>query len=424
MEHASFTNSHDLLDALALSMNIIAPVVQNHHEQTAYLSYFIANELGISYAEREKVVLAALLHDVGVIFTEDPQTTLDFEANAYKLAHVGAHIVSGSEGFEEVGTIIRFSQHRWVPDRLPPAVSPTLFLYASIVHLADRVSVCLNDRMPALNQAEGIRILVEMGRGTEFGPQVVDAFMRVAEKPSLWMDLVYHPVPLVSLLGHPRSVSLEQTVQLTHFMSRLIDFRSAFTAMHSAGVRASAVRLAELVGMSEEECLMMSVAGDLHDIGKIRVPREILEKPGKLTTQEFNVIQDHTYFTYQILRPIQGFEQIAAWAAFHHERLNGRGYPFRLKAHQISLGSRIMAVADIFSAVTEVRPYRAGMEREAVERVMRDNVANGATSGVITDLLLKNYDDVNAARDQASREAGGRYFSAIEASEKPLADSQ
>lgn len=73
-----------------------------------------------------------------------------------------------------------------------------------------------------------------------------------------------------------------------------------------------------------------------------------------------------------------------------------------------------MAVADIFSAVAEERPYRPGMQREAIERVMRDNVASGATCEVVTDVLLAHFDEVNAARDAASHDAGGRYFAALE----------
>ena len=414
MGHIAFTNSHDLLAALAASMNIISPIVEGHHEQVAYLSYHIACELGLSGLDHELTVLAALLHDVGAIFTEKPKNTLDFEANAAQLARVGADIMKGLETFGDVGEIIRYSQQSWDPDCAPHDVPEAFLVCSSVVHLADRVSICLNDREPALNQMPRVMRLVKAGRGTEFCPNVVDAFLRVADKPYVWMDLVYHPMNLIDFVGEAHPVSLEETVRVTRLMSRLIDFRSPFTAMHSAGVRASAVRLAELMGMSEDECLMMGIAGDLHDIGKIHVPREILEKPGKLTDEEFNVIQEHAYYTYQILHPIQGFEQICQWAAFHHEKLNGRGYPFRLADRQVPLGARIMAVADIFSAITEERPYRKGMQRNAVERIMRENVERGETCGMVTSVLLDHYDDVNVARDLASHEAGGRYFDAIE----------
>ena len=199
-------------------------------------------------------------------------------------------------------------------------------------------------------------------------------------------------------------------------MSKLVDFRSPFTAMHSAGVAASAECLAELMGMSEEECLMMRVAGYLHDLGKLKVPNELLEKPGKLTEEEFNIVKEHAYYTYALLKDVGGFEQIALWAALHHEKLTGGGYPFHLSGAKLPLGSRIMAVADIFSAVTEDRPYRRGMEKERVIAVLRENAEQGLTSAPVTELLIGHYDEINRRRDQESREASQKYQESLKVS--------
>ena len=206
---------------------------------------------------------------------------------------------------------------------------------------------------------------------------------------------------------------MEETVKLTRFMSRIIDFRSSFTAMHSAGVAASARELARLVGMTKEECLMMEIAGNLHDVGKLAVPNEILEKPGKLTDEEFNIVKEHPYYTRLILMDVDGFERIANWAGFHHEKLNGNGYPFHLAAEQLDLGARIMAVADIFSAITEVRPYRAGMTREQAVAVLKGNVEAGAICGRVVELLEAHYDEIDNAREMESRKAGQRYFESL-----------
>ena len=184
--------------------------------------------------------------------------------------------------------------------------------------------------------------------------------------------------------------------------------------MHSAGVAASAKKLAELAGMSEEECLMMEIAGNLHDIGKLRVPRAILEKPGKLDEEEFNVVKEHTYYTRLILMDVEGFGKIADWAGFHHEKLNGRVYPFHFDAPMLDQGARIMAVADIFSAITEERPYRKGMDKENALKVLHENVESGGISGELVELLEAHYEEVDAARDARSREAGKRYFASLE----------
>ncbi len=281
--------------------------------------------------------------------------------------------------------------------------------------MADAVTSLVVEKVPILNQTDGIVSAIRGLSGTEFSPKAVDAFTEVSKREFMWMDLVLNPGFLLLFTGTMRDVSLDEALIYTKFMSRIIDFRSSFTAMHSAGVAASAQELARLAGMSDEECKMMRIAGYLHDIGKLRVPNEILEKPGKLTKEEFNIIKEHPYYTRLILLDVDGFEKIAEWAGYHHEKLNGNGYPFHWTAENLDLGSRIMAVADIFSAITEVRPYRAGMNREQALQVMRENVRNGSICENVVRLLEEHYDVVDAARDRESREVGQRYFKSLEA---------
>ena len=281
---------------------------------------------------------------------------------------------------------------------------------AECIHLADVISALWDEEGEILNQVPMIREAVEAGRGTEFSDKAVDAFQRVSQREFVWMDFVLNPTFLMFFTGDMHDLSLEETVELTQLMSRIIDFRSSFTAMHSAGVAASAKELARLAGMNEEDCMKMEIAGNLHDVGKLRVPNEILEKPGKLTEEEFNKVKEHPYYTRLILMDIEGFEEIADWAGFHHEKLNGRGYPFHFDSGFLSLGSRIMTVADIFSAITEERPYRKPMSREQAMKVMWENVERGEICRDIVQLLEDNYDAVNDARKKKSQEAGARYF--------------
>lgn len=412
MDALAFTNTHDLASALGAAMNLINPEVESHHERVAYLSYLMACELHMDEEMHLVTVAAALMHDVGALFSEEQTDSLDFELRADELSQIGADMMGGLPFFDKVADVVRHCQRPWLVSADYPQLKVPMPLASSVVHLADAAAICLKADVPALNQREEIVELIAEGTGTTFHPQVVEAFREVARRDYVWMDLLYHPHRLMDMIPS-RPLSLAKAVDLTRVMSRFIDYRSAFTAMHSAGVSASAVRLAELIGMGEDECAMMRIAGNLHDLGKIRTPRAILEKPGCLTDEEFNVIKEHAYFTYKILSQIEGFERICDWAALHHEKLNGTGYPFRLEARQLSLGSRIMAVADIFSAITEERPYRAGMPREKAISVMQDNVASGAVSARVVEVLLDHYDDVNACRAEASEAEGQRYLRTI-----------
>lgn len=229
----------------------------------------------------------------------------------------------------------------------------------------------------------------------------------IGRRPQLFLDLD----------SDNRDISLDEMVKLTEFMSRVVDFRSPFTAMHSAGVAATAAALAKRAGMSEDECRQIRIAGYLHDIGKLKIPNEILEKPGKLTDEEFHIMKEHAYFTWLILKDVKGFEQITAWAAFHHEKLNGTGYPFHLLQDELPLGSRIMAVADIFSALTEDRPYRKSMEKEKVMDILTGDARRGLISSGIVEYLISNYDEINQLRAYESKAASRKYRESLEQTE-------
>jgi len=201
----------------------------------------------------------------------------------------------------------------------------------------------------------------------------------------------------------------KEFMNLGRVFSHIIDFRSSFTATHSAGVAASAEALDRLTGFSERESQMMRIAGYLHDLGELGVPAEILEKSSKLTEEEFNVIRSHTFYTFLALESIRDFNLINAWASFHHERLDGNGYPFHHNRENLSLGSRIMAVADVFTAITEDRPYRKGMTKYSVLQVIQQMVKTGALDPMVVSTLIQHFDDVNSTRTTAQDIASKEY---------------
>lgn len=413
-----FTNMSSLLGALAKSLNLINAKLENHHERTAYLAYMIAREAGFDKDDLDLTIYAGLTHDIGSIVNEEPQSITEIEQQASQYAVTGAKLMSGFPGSEEVANIILHSQSSWneylsLSEERKNSVYRSARI-ASVVHLADTVSTMLQQDVPILQQAKSIRQLISSLSDNEFSSEATDAFMKVSEYDYIWLDLLDNPQFLRYFAGDIRPVSLDRTMELTAFLSRIIDYRSAFTAMHSAGVAASAEVLSKLCGMGEDDIKMMRIAGYLHDIGKLKVPRSILEKPGKLTEDEFNVIKEHPYYTRLSLMDVEGFDKIADWASFHHEKLNGKGYPFHFGASNLDTGSRIMAVADIFSAITETRPYRNGMDRKAAMDVLSENVHSGGIDGDIVALLNDNYEEINAAREETSRIEGARYYNSIQ----------
>jgi HD-GYP domain-containing protein (c-di-GMP phosphodiesterase class II) len=136
---------------------------------------------------------------------------------------------------------------------------------------------------------------------------------------------------------------------------------------------------------------------------------EILEKQGKLERWEYEIIKNHTYYTYRILEPLEALSQITEWAAFHHERLRGDGYPFHLKKEELPLGSRIMAVADVFTALTEDRPYRTAMQNEEALSILKGMADNDTLDSDVVGMLMRNFDDVRYLRTRAEAASNSEY---------------
>jgi HD-GYP domain-containing protein (c-di-GMP phosphodiesterase class II) len=191
--------------------------------------------------------------------------------------------------------------------------------------------------------------------------------------------------------------------------AQIIDFRSRFTATHSSGVAAVAKEIADISGYPEKICNMVEIAGFLHDVGKLAVSNHILEKNGELNNSEYNSIKKHTYYTYVLLSRIKGLEQIASWAAYHHEREDGNGYPFHVKGSKFPHLARIMAVADVVTALTEDRPYRMGLNRENSTKILHNMADNGGIDKNIVKLVDKNFFRINAVRIMAQNEAKREY---------------
>jgi HD-GYP domain-containing protein (c-di-GMP phosphodiesterase class II) len=131
------------------------------------------------------------------------------------------------------------------------------------------------------------------------------------------------------------------------------------------------------MGLPMRTCEMLELAGLLHDLGKLRVPDELLEKNGKLTANEYADVKRHSFDTYSILKNIHGLEEVALWAGQHHERVDGSGYPYHRRQDQISLESRIVAVADVFQALAQTRPYRGPLEPPAIMAILQDEARKG-----------------------------------------------
>ena len=260
---------------------------------------------------------------------------------------------------------------------------PPHALDANLVFLVDRVDAmrASYSGVELLEHADAIRAKVQGYSGTLFSPELVDVFQWAARSEAFWMTLESPHLDRL-LADMDRSISaavlpFEQVKHLARLFAEIVDAKSRFTYQHSIGVAQLARHLGQRLGLADTTLDKIEVAGLLHDLGKLRVPDEILDKPGKLDARELQVMRRHSFETYEILRGIGGFEDIALWAAYHHETPDGDGYPFHRKGQDLSIEARIIAVADVFQALAQDRPYRRAMPLDQIIEILNDMARQG-----------------------------------------------
>ncbi len=406
-------NLEDLLLCLSNAQDLMSANLSLHHQKVACLVFRLAEQLDLPLERYRNLFLSALIHDIGALYIDEIEESRIYHPEKLsEHAFRGAKLLRKSKHLSPYCSIIRYHHIPWNHGAGQVFHGVKVPEESHILNLADYVCTRLIPGKNIITQLPGILEDITRKKDAEFHPDFVDALFDISRKEYIWLDLASRtPVAKIPDIGLFNVLVLDTNdiMDLTGVFSQIIDFRSRFTSRHSAGVATTAEQMAVLAGLSPYECQMMKIAGDLHDLGKIAIRPEILEKPAKLNEDEFNEMRSHTYFTYSLLEPIRQFETINAWASYHHERLDGKGYPFHIKGENLSLGSRIMAVADVFTAITENRPYREGMQDDNAKMVLRKMAASGAIDERLVELLIGNYQDINERRENAQHEAAQRY---------------
>jgi HD-GYP domain-containing protein (c-di-GMP phosphodiesterase class II) len=313
-----------------------------------------------------------------------------------------------------VATIIRFHHLPWRDGVGRHERGHEVPEASHLLNLADRIDVISFNQENILSKTDRIRAHIQAHSGIMFVPEHVEAFVAQSAMEYFWLDL---RSPALDEILH-RSVEVgrleigeDGVVDLARLLSHLVDFKSSYTSTHTAGVARTAEILAELMGLDEKKQRQILLAGFLHDVGKLAVPREILDKPQRLDEDEFGMIKGHAYYTRRIVETISGMREIADWAASHHEHLDGRGYPYHLR--DLPLESRIVAVADVFTALTEDRPYRRGFPAAKAHEMLQEMVQTRKLDGQVVATLAEHVRTVDAARSEAQSQAREAYASML-----------
>ncbi len=411
----------ELLGALSTALDLTEGLLAGHAARTCWIAQRMAERSGMPAAERESLFYAALLKDAGCssnaaaltsIFGSDERALKRMQATAGRstaaMAVLSIRALATSEplpqrirrlvdlavrgaderraiehtrcergaqitlnaGFDSsVSDAVAALHEHWDGRGLPLGLRGTeIPLFSRILAVASALDVFTS----AFGPRRALRTL-QSRRGSWYQGELVDLVVDLAR------DGLTHELAdgnLEARIGELEPNSLVRLSDETDVdriataFADVVDAKSPFTGAHSRNVAILAEGLATQLGLPADDVRDIRRGGLLHDIGKLGVPNRILDKPGRLTADEYLQVREHPELSLRILAPVAIFSRVAEIAAAHHERLDGTGYFRGLDAERLGLGARIVAVADVYEALTADRPYREAMAPEAALAVM------------------------------------------------------
>lgn len=383
--------------AIETSVDLVGMNDTNHGKRVGYIAAQIANKLKYKPKDIHFIFELGLIHDCGVS-TEQMHNEL---VNHFDWHEAHIHCTIGYNLLKKFKPLKKFAlpilYHHTPYEKLKTIdISQKNKDIANLIFLADRIDV-----MAAAHYETDILLIKEQiinsitsYKGTYFDPILVDAFLEIEQSEAFWISLQNRHIARytwdMSQFESKKILSLSEVRQLSLILAYIVDQKSPFTAKHSSRVGCLAKFLASIQNLDEEICKKIEIAGFLHDIGKLRTPDSILEKRGPLNELERSIINQHSYETYEILRQVDGIEDIARWASYHHENINEAGYPFHPAIEDFCLPSRTLAVADVFQALIQDRPYRKGMSLKEALDILDEFVNIGKLDKNVVEITKKH----------------------------------
>ena len=383
-----------LLSAFSFALDCVEAelihVTSNHGKRVAYMSVCMAEKMGVSDDALRDLAACALLHDnaltqyINEEFYSDISNidTLKVSSDDITPRQLGMHCIYGEKNLEKypfktgVKDVILY--HHEEADGSGPFEKKwtEVPLFARIIHFSDMLDAfCKAQKFDedVFNKAVHF---IEKNKDKRFDSEVTKMFFDAFDKDEFSRlgdehieEYFWEKVPCEKSF-----YSFNVLKDLADLFAKIIDYKSEFTSRHSLGVARTASKISEIMGYDKVICDKMYLAVTLNDVGKI-------------TDEEFAKMKNHAGYTYMILSKVDGFEEIRDIAAFHHERLDGSGYPFGKMADELTTLQRIMACADIYQALTEKRPYKDGMNHDKACEILKDMADKNWIDKNITEVI-------------------------------------
>ena len=383
-ENIILMDTTEIISIVRRALSKIDPRLVEHGERVAYLARKICEASGDRAAfDLSALYILCVLHDIGAYKTDEIDNMVRFETEVpFEHSLYGYLFLKNTPPVAEYAEALLYHHADFA---VTEAAAGAYARYAELIHLADRVDVLLNlaDRDLSVLRARA---------GTVFNPEYVEAFFRAEARGGLTEALrsgsYRDEVRAVEAgLAIPGGAILDYLKLLVY----AIDFRSPYTVTHTADTTIISVETGKLLGLDDRTLQTLYVGAFLHDIGKIAIPHDVLEKPARLTREEFELVKRHIPEGEHILRGVVS-DEICDIAMRHHEKLDGSGYSHGLTAPQLTIPQRIVAVSDILSALSQRRSYKEPFPKDQVLRILREMRDAGQLCPRVVDAVCGHYD--------------------------------
>ncbi|MFZ5650518.1 MAG: HD domain-containing phosphohydrolase [Bacillota bacterium] len=373
----------NLVGGLSLAVDLAESKTLLHARDVAYLSLRLAEKVNLPAGERDALYYASLLHDIAITSRGivcpicEAARDYDFEGLIPVLF--------------KADTTLHFVLESWDGSGPRGLMGDNIPMAARLLALAVEIDSGGGERADFWKWRQRVLETLKTYNGNRLDPLLARAMEELLRDRHFSLELFDPNYDLKIQPFRPSdhiSTGSETLDIIGNAFAIFIDTKTPYTADHSRQVAEVALLMARSLGMGEAARRSIYLAALLHDIGKICIPNAILEKAGDLTDEEYSMVKNHPYYSALILNRIPEFETIGLWVSAHHERIDGSGYYLGMRGEEMPLEARLIAVADVYSALAADRPYRRGMDRKRIVEVMHGMAKGGHLDKKLVDLVI------------------------------------
>ena len=400
----SIISSKDVNEIIRKTLSIINPKIMNHGDVTGYILFKML-ECEQRYTEQELVdyTMLGILHDIGLYKEANVKNVVDFETkNLWPHSIYGFLFLKYLSPMGDKAEIVLYhhldyNKYGLIQSRYKHIIE--------CLNLADKMDTFLH-----LTEENLERDYFKLYRDIKFSGAALDLFWRAEERFGITSNLAdgSYRKEMEELLAK-RAFSEQYKKGFLEMLVYTIDFRSEHTVVHTLATVNFAQQLGRLKRLSGKDLRDLYYGALLHDLGKIAIPLNILESPGRLSDQDMKIMKAHVRITEMILEGIVD-NDVLQIAVRHHEKLDGSGYHKGLTGDQLTLPQQIVAVADILSALYGKRSYKDAFPKEKIQSIIQGDADNGKISKSTVECLMAHYDQVIAEFEKEKENTIGLYL--------------